>query len=73
MTSKNKVIVHVFYEGDKGTTKKSYPILLMNTPYADIPVAIDRIVAQYYSTCSWHEIHSITTIKDQIYVNGELI
>lgn len=74
MTSKNRVTVHLFYETERGAIKKEVKvIILFNTPYQDIPGTIDKIVTEFYSTYSFHEIKTITSIKDEIYVNGGLI
>jgi hypothetical protein len=75
MTNKNKIVIHLFYEQSTGIGYKKtvISILLFNTDYDMIPKTIDKIVMEYYNTCSYHEIHSIIAIKDQIYINGGLI
>ena len=74
MTSKNRVIVHLFYTTEKGAILKTVKsFLLFDVVYDDIPGTIDKIVTLFYSTSDYHEIKTITGVKDEIYVNGALI
>jgi hypothetical protein len=74
MTSKNRITVHLFFSTDRGTIQKRVVyILLFDISYDEIPGTIDKIVMEFYSTYDDHEIKTITTVKDEIYVNGKLI
>jgi len=79
MTTKNRITVHLFYEQEYGsmgavrTVKIVKSVILCDVKYDDIPSVIDRIVNDFWETCSWHEIKSITGVKDEIYINGKLI
>ncbi len=79
MTSKNRVTVHLFYEQEYGsmgavrTVKIVKKVLLYDVGYDEIPSTIQRIVNEFWETCSWHEIKSITGITEEIYINGKLI
>ncbi|KKN85503.1 hypothetical protein LCGC14_0278260 [marine sediment metagenome] len=74
MTSKNRITVHLFHTTDRGAIIRTVKnIILFNTPYQEIPSTIDKIVMEFYSTYDFHEIKTITSIKDEIYVNGGLI
>ena len=74
MTSKNRVIVHLFFTTEKGLVQKRVKsFLLFDVAYDDIPGTIDKIVTLFYSTFDYHEIKTITGVKDEIYVNGKLI
>lgn len=79
MTNKNRIILHLFYNqefgsmGEVRTVKKAKKIILFEVSYDNIPSTIGLIVAKFYETCAWHEIHSITNITDELYISGKLI
>ena len=79
MTNKNRLVVHLFYNreigasGEVRTVKRVKRILLFDVEYDEIPSAISNIVTEFYETCAWHEIYSITAIADEIYINGKLV
>lgn len=74
MTSKNRVTVHLFFTTEKGAIQRKIKhILLFDVAYNDIPGTIDRIVTLFYSTFDYHQIQTINTVKDEVYVNGKLI
>lgn len=79
MTTKNRIVVHLFYEQEYGsmgavrTVKIVKSVILFDVGYDDIPSTIDLIVKEFWETCSWHELKSITGVKDEIYINGKLI
>ncbi len=73
-TSRNRVIVHLFYETEKGAILKHIKrFILVNVEYEDIPTTIRKIVLEYYNTYSDHEIKSIAGVQEQIWVNSKLI
>ena len=74
LSVKNRVVVHLFYETERGAIlKHAKRFLLFNVEYEDIPATIDKIIMEYYSTYSSHEIQSIIGIKEEIWVNSKLI
>lgn len=72
--NKYRVTVHLFYPQDSGNVKKEvHYINLIDVEYSNVPNIINTIVTLHYSTCSWHEIKTVSTIKDEIYIRGELV
>jgi len=73
-STRNKVTVHLFYTTEMGMTLHHVKrFILFNVQYEDIQDTIVKIVDLYYNTYSYHEIKSIVGIKEEIWVNNELI
>ncbi len=73
-STRNKVTVHLFYNTERGMTLHHVKrFILFNVVYEDIPDVITKITDLYYDTYIYHEIKSITGVKEEIWVNNELI
>lgn len=73
-STRNRVTVHLFYQTMMGITLHHVrKIILFNVTYEDIPATIIKIVEEYYNNYMYHEIKSITGVKEEIWVNNRLI
>lgn len=72
--NKYRVTVHLFYYGNSPAAQKHVKhILLFGVEYDDVPTIIKKIYDEYFTSYNWHEIKTVSIVKDEIYVNGELI
>ena len=73
-STRNKVTVHLFYQTQMGMVGHHVRrFILFNVALEDIGITITKIVHQYYSTYMYHEVKSITGVKEEIWINNELI